>query len=146
MRDALDQYVVGGMYAGPGLYGGGWFLESDLADDLFTEIPVALEAEELSQVPGSMSSGRIDISEYPRVSGRFTVTDFSGRSYRVEIDGKLAYDQRGDSITLSASSRGKRVSLRQRGSSKAASARVSIQTLKVRSNYQRATMIRRRIR
>jgi pimeloyl-ACP methyl ester carboxylesterase len=146
MRDALDQYVVGGMYQGPGLYGGGWFLESDIGDDLFTEIPVAIEAEGISQVPDVIADGRINIEEYPKVSGHFDVLDFNGDSYRVNINGRVAYDQRGDRITLSAGSRKHRITLRRRGKAGISSARVTKQNLTARSNYQRATMLSRGIR
>ena len=87
LRDAVNQFVVGSMYQGPGLYGGGWFLESDIADDFFTEIPVAIDAEGISQVPDVVADGKINIANYPDVSGSFEVLDFGGGSYRVELGG-----------------------------------------------------------
>ncbi len=142
MRDALDQYVIGGAFEGPGLYGGGWFLESDLADDLFTEIPVAIEMDGLAQVPDVIASGRLAVEDFPKVDGHFSVDDFGGRSYRVDIRGRFAYDQKNDRVTITARGGGKVVVLRRRGAG-GASARVSIHNLKVRSNYQRAVLLSR---
>lgn len=146
LRDALNQFVIGGMYQGPGLYGGGWYVESDIEDDLFSEIPSTIQADGMSHVPGVMTSGRINIQAYPKVSGSFDVLDFGGGSYRVEISGSFAYDQRGDRIKLIAGPRKKRIILTQRGKAGSSSARVSKQSLTVRSNYQRAATIKRGIR
>jgi hypothetical protein len=115
-------------------------LDLDVEDDLIEEIPVIIRAEMLEQVPGLFTNGSINVDHFPRIDGSFNVYG-GGRTYRVEISGRLAYDQLNDNIRITASSRGKSVYLSRRGNAKSASsAGVSANTLSFRANYMRAAV------
>jgi hypothetical protein len=139
-RDALDQLVIGGMANGPGLYGGTWSTTQDLTDPTS---PTAASTTQLSlqgleQVPGVIVDGRVDITNYPNVSGSFTVLALSGSSFDVSISGRMAYDQRDDRVRLDASSRHVRVTLSRAGRKTAGWGQASVSALRARSAFARA--------
>lgn len=146
MRDAVDQLAVGGMLSGPGLYGGGWELTDDfddsaLEDSSSDKLPLVVALESMQQVPGVIVDGRVEVTDFPRVSGDFTVLDPAGREFDVTIGGRLAYDSKSDRVHLSARSGKIRVQLR-RGGGAGSSARVTGATLKTRILYARASGVR----
>lgn len=95
MRDSLDQLLVGGSDSGPGLRGGFWDIDLDFDsdDDI---MPVSLRMNDLSNVPGSLVSGSIEMSMLPRVFGTLRTGRLS-----VDVSGRIAYDRRNDALTLS---------------------------------------------
>ncbi|MBI4898249.1 MAG: alpha/beta hydrolase [Actinobacteria bacterium] len=147
-RDALDQYVIGNMENGPGLYSGGWELSFDIdaADLLGLDSPSAISLEAMEQVPGVIADGRVDVTNYPKVSGEITVFTPSGREYRVSVSGRVAYDSAGDKIRLNARARHVRINL-TRGEGRSSSwSGISASTLRARVAYARAAGTRQRVR
>lgn len=150
MHDAIDQLAIGGMIEGPGLYGGGWELSDEFDDEVMEDeeiedLPLYVSLEGMQQVPGVIVDGRVNITDYPRISGDFEIIDLNGRSYDVTVSGRVAYDSRDDRIRLSARSGRARVRL-SRGGSKSSSARATARDLKTRIAYARAVGTRRVVR
>lgn len=130
LRDTLDQLLIGGMDTGNGLLGGVWGVEYDLADD-FSLIPIDLNMSGVSNVPGVYTSGRINLEEAPRVDSSLRMG-----GWRVAVDGRIAYDRAGDSLTLAGRRGGARVTVKIHPSgSRAAIAHVTAKQLKLRRNY-----------
>ncbi|MBI5310566.1 MAG: alpha/beta hydrolase [Actinobacteria bacterium] len=150
MRDAVDQLAIGGMIEGPGLYGGRWELsdefDEEMIDEELDEWPLFVSMQGMQQVPGVLVDGRIDVTDYPRVTGNFSIVNFSGRSFDVTISGKLAYDSHDDRIRLAARSGKARVSLSRGIKRSAWSGAAQSGDLKARLAYARATGTRRIIR
>ncbi|MFY9264251.1 MAG: alpha/beta hydrolase [Solirubrobacterales bacterium] len=141
-RDALDQFVVGGMSAGPGLYGGSWEFDEEFDDELLAELdaadplPLSLSLQGMEQVPGVVVDGKVSIENYPRIAGRFSVIDLEGASYSVSIAGKMAYDQRGDKVRLAArAGRRGRVKLARGSARSSAAIGVTAKSLRLRSTF-----------
>ncbi|HEV7918154.1 MAG TPA: alpha/beta hydrolase [Solirubrobacterales bacterium] len=134
-HDALDQYVIGGMGAGPGLRGGTWEIDIDFEEEFTMELPLLIRMSGLQHVPGTAVSGRVTIAKYPKIDGTFTVEDFDGRSYRVDISGVAGYDLRDDRIVLSSFGRKASVTLRRRPSARI-SAKSTAAKLRTRSAFR----------
>lgn len=150
MRDAVDQLVVGGMLYGPGLYGGGWELSDDFDDEFadeedLEEMPLFVSLESMEQVPGVIVDGRVRVTDYPRVSGNFSILDLNGRGYEVTVSGRLAYESARDRISLTADSGGVRVRLKRGGKGKS-SRDASAAALKTRIAFARAAGTNRSVR
>lgn len=125
LRDAVDQFVVGGMPFGTGLRGGQFEVSID-DDSLFDFIffggelvLTSIDLSSMSHVPGVSISGDLNYARYPRVSGQFRVGGFGG-SWSVSISGLLGYDMRDDALTIRARSGKRSVTLRARGKASAA--------------------------
>lgn len=130
MRDTLDQALIGGMDAGNGLLGGTWGIEYDLADD-FSLIPIDLNMEGVSNVPGVYTSGRLGLEDAPRVSNNLRMG-----GWRVRVSGQINYDRANDSLSLTASRGRARVSVRIRPrGGRATTGAVTARQLKLRRNY-----------
>ncbi len=123
VRDAMDQWVVGGIPVGVGLRSGSFSVWGALFEELldesygFQQRSEAVTADGLvdsikldfySHVPGVMVSGRFGFSHYPRASGTLTMYDERGRRWRLTFRGFLGYDKRDDQLKITAKS-GKRV-------------------------------------
>lgn len=134
MRDAVDQLSVGDMSDGAGLYGGAWYVEFDISDDLTSLFPVSISMMGLSNAPGTSASGNLNIEDFPNTEGTLR----SAGGFRVAVNGRLAYNRVGDRLTLSARKGKQRVTLRIRGKGGSASTTLSAATLKLRVNYARA--------
>lgn len=150
MRDAIDQLAVGGMLEGPGLYGGQWELSDEFDEEMLEEegleeMPLFVSLESMEQVPGVIVDGRVSVTDFPRVTGDFSILDVNGRSYEVSVSGRLAYDSKSDRIRLGARAGKIRVQLERRGKSSTA-ARVTATALKTRIAFARAAGTRRAIR
>ncbi|MBJ7331397.1 MAG: alpha/beta hydrolase [Solirubrobacteraceae bacterium] len=130
MRDTLDQLLIGGMDTGNGLLGGVWGVEYDLGDDL-SLIPIDLNMEGVSNVPGVYTSGKLNLEQAPAVNDTLRMG-----GWRVLVSGRVAYDRAGDSLTLAGRRGRARVTVRLRPSgSRAAVAHVTAKQLKLRRNY-----------
>ncbi|MFY9489212.1 MAG: alpha/beta hydrolase [Solirubrobacterales bacterium] len=150
-RDALDQFVVGGMIEGVGLYGGSWEFDDEFDEDLLEEfefdepLPMSLDLLGMEQVPGVFVDGGVAVENYPRVSGSFTVFDVGGSSYRVSISGRMAYDLKDDRVRLTARSGRSRITLIRRAR-QSSTATVSAATLRLRSGFARSVGSRQFVR
>lgn len=95
-RDAFDQMLIGNQEAGPGLYFGSWMLEWD-DEDMYSDFPFMVSLLGMSSAPGSITFGSVSISDFPNVDGSLVIG-----GYRASISGRIAYDRKGDRITISA--------------------------------------------
>lgn len=130
MRDTLDQALIGGMDAGNGLLGGIWGIEYDLGDD-FSLLPIDLNMEGVSNVPGVYTSGKLGLEDAPRVNNNLRMG-----GWRVRVSGQINYDRANDSLTLSASRGRAKVSVRIRPrASRVTTGAVTARQLKLRRNY-----------
>ncbi|MGH2959562.1 MAG: alpha/beta hydrolase, partial [Solirubrobacterales bacterium] len=133
MRDTLDQVLIGGVDAGGGLLGGDWYIEYDL-DENFSLVPIELNMEGVSNVPGVYTSGRLNLEDAPEVDSALRMG-----GWRVQVTGKLNYDRVNDSLTLTARRGKARVSLRLRPkASRVRTGVVTARQLKLRRNYMLA--------
>jgi pimeloyl-ACP methyl ester carboxylesterase len=130
LRDTIDQAFIGYMDVGPGLLGGIWEMEYDLADDL-SVIPVGLQLTGVSNVPGVYVSGSMNFDTIPQIDSTLRIGP-----YRTDVSGRIRYDRAGDDITLHGRRGNTRVSIRIRPDSRrAASASISAAKLKFQRNY-----------
>lgn len=141
MRDSVDQLVLGNMFAGPGLYGGSWFMDIDISDDLTELLPVGISMLGLSNVPGTSVSGSLDLTAFPLASGSLRITTGFADEVRVNVFGRVAYDRANDRLTLTTRGRNRGVSARigrRSGNARAAVKYVNRNELRLRVNYSRA--------
>lgn len=130
VRDTLDQALIGYMDVGPGLLGGIWEMEYDLAEDL-SVIPVGLRMSGVGNVPGVYVSGTINFEAAPDIDDTIRIG-----SYRTDISGRIALDRAGDSLTLHGRSGRKHVSISIRPDSRrAARVTTSAAELRLQRNY-----------
>lgn len=149
-RDALDQLMIGGMMGGPGLFNGSWEL-TDMMDeeemiDEDEEMAWVISLQGVEHVPGAFVEGRVNITDYPNISGTISVTSFTGRNYDISISGRVAHDQRGDRIRLTASSGKSRVRLSRGSGRKAGWSAAGINVARARIVYARVTGTGRGVR
>lgn len=141
MRDSIDQLVLGNMFAGPGLYGGSWYLDIDISDDLTELLPIGISMSGVSNVPGTSVSGSLNLTTFPLASGTLRISTDSGDEVRVSFFGRVAYDRANDRLTFTTRGRNRGVSARigrSSGKARAAVKYVSRNELKLRVNYSRA--------
>ncbi len=142
MRDSFDQLILGNMFEGPGLYGGAWFLDFDISDDLTELLPIGVSLLGVANTPDSSVSGSVGLTSLPNISGKLRVSGGSSRDFRVNVSGRIAYDRSDDRLTLSARRGKQRVTVRVRGKGRGAASSASFAAtragLRLRVNYARA--------
>ncbi len=131
VRDAMDQWVIGGMPLGVGLRSGSFSVGSEFLDELFDDeygfkredervnaqgMVERIDLDFYSHVLGVMVDGSLTFPSYPRAGGTLSVYDDSGRRWRMSIRGLLAYDMHDDALTITARSGKRVVTLRTGGS------------------------------
>jgi pimeloyl-ACP methyl ester carboxylesterase len=123
VRDAMDQWVIGGNPFGIGLRSGSYGLGGPLFDLLLDEemglrdrtidptyqgLIDSLDLDFYSHVLGVTVDGRFRFPRYPRAGGKLTMNDQNGRRWRISFSGFLGYNMRDDQLKVTARS-GRRV-------------------------------------
>lgn len=137
LRDTVDQMLIGGQVLGPGLYSGSWEVELDFDEEDILALDIMfVEMNDLSNVFGTSVSGNLNLMSLPTASGSLSVFA-GGRSYRISVSGRFAYDRRDDRVTLSATSGRQRVTLRTSGRRSSSAQYVSASEFNQRLRYSR---------
>lgn len=140
IRDTFDQFLLGNLMAGPGLYGGAWEVVFDISDELFDLVPDKISLQGVSNVPGVSVAGSFGLEDFPAIRGRMRVGGFAARGASVNVSGRLALDRAADRLVLSLRRGKQSASIRLRGRGKSARATAfatSRSGLRLRANYAR---------